>query len=101
APPSPFCHREACGLQAEAIPQRRSRPLLRLEIASLRESTTEFLFSWDPRGSVLKYSPSSRSLTEIYSIRVTRRPIVIARPVVFRPKRSRNGDQGIYCGWEL
>src|SRR5699024_12856745 len=26
---------------------------------------------------------------------------VIARPVGFRPKRSPNVDQGLYCGWRL
>src|SRR5699024_1354358 len=39
-----LCHREACGFQAEAIPQRRSRPLLQMEIASLRVSTPQAPF---------------------------------------------------------
>jgi len=41
-------------LRLEAIPYYRSTHRRKVEIASLRDSTTKFLFSWDPWGSVLE-----------------------------------------------
>src|SRR5699024_11383276 len=59
-----------------------------------------FLFSWDDWGSVPELLSKSARNDRSWDggfIHIS----VIARPVGFRPKRSPNVDQGLYCRWRL
>ena len=60
----PSCHREACGLQAVAISHCRLMHRRQVEIASLRESTSQAPFSMGPvrqrTGIILKFARNDR-----------------------------------------